>query len=189
MVAMLDLIQLLLFCLLTTLLAFFWAGCPCCGTCACSRCSGTPPAEFDVTLDGFANSGSCHAADHYNGETWTLSCAEGSNYIGTPTVPCGSSIDSGEHDGACYWNLAMGASTPPLYDLDCSQATLMSLFISDSDIYFALHDNAENGSVALLAKKTISTPYDCTGISALDIPVVCEGSYAAGTPTVTLSAA
>jgi hypothetical protein len=61
-----ELVHQLACCLAAVPLAFFWAGCPCCGL-SCSGClGGSAPEEFEVELAGFG-AGNCTDCADLNG--------------------------------------------------------------------------------------------------------------------------
>lgn len=65
-------------------LAFFWAGCPCCG---CNSCNaGTVPDQVQVDMSGFTNSGVCSDCSELDG-TYILDLIEGFS-LPPSTVVC-----------------------------------------------------------------------------------------------------
>lgn len=143
-----ELLLLLFLSLASCPLAFFWASCPCCGT--CQYCN-TRPSEWQVVLSGVANS----------------SCTSCATVDGTYIAPIYLSF-------SCYWRVAVSHTcytTDPYgsgFGVDVKMTTVgpnmilqvfveqvFSPFVSDLDF----------------RKNMGAWPIDCAAVSGEDIPV------------------
>lgn len=154
------------------MLAFFFAGCPCCSS-ACPHCSSAVPQQLQVVVSGVTN-GFCAECSNLNG---TYICVL-SGQTGSP--PPGV--------GACLWDVSIPPLCGPTFPFDLVRVSIGTDNMPGQPHYVLVTLRTAAGGSFLIFMRRYGTLPNCGAFSGESLPFwqtdgKCQGSAASCTIT------